>query len=241
MHTDDMEMPPKKNKTGAVKLTPKEIGILKLWIDQGAKSSVQQARQVVWQPQAPGVHPIYAAAITEDGRYVACGRSNKVYLYDLTTRQLVNQIEDSPANFDGAHRAMVQALAFSPDGLRLASGSFREVKIWKREQGEAMARKGDSALGLRLATLTPDGKQIVGGDSKGALLILDATTGKVTKKIAGAAPSGIELLSISPDGSKVAIFAKGWQLSVWNLREGKQLHRQNTPDLALETQSQDGS
>jgi hypothetical protein len=32
-----------------------------------------------------------------------------------------------------AHRDLVQSLAFSPDGTRLATGSFREVKLWKRE------------------------------------------------------------------------------------------------------------
>jgi WD40 repeat protein len=31
-----------------------------------------------------------------------------------------------------AHRDLVTALAFSPDGTRLASGSFREVKLWKK-------------------------------------------------------------------------------------------------------------
>lgn len=37
LHTQDMEMPPPNNKTGAVNLTPAEIAILRQWIDQGAK------------------------------------------------------------------------------------------------------------------------------------------------------------------------------------------------------------
>ncbi len=237
LHSTDIEMPPKKNKTGAVKLAPKEIATLKLWIDQGAKSSVQQERQVVWRPLAPGVHPIYAAAISANGRFVACGRSNRIYLYDLATRRLVDQIEDREASLDGAHRAMVHALAFSPDGSRLASGSYREVKIWRKEQGPPMDRKGDATLGLRIAALTSDGKQIVGVDSQGALLVLNAATGKVTKKVADVAPSGILLLSISPDATKVAVFAEGWHLSVWNLADGNRLHGQDTPDLTLQTQT----
>jgi hypothetical protein len=54
MHANDMEMPPANNKTGAVNLTPAEIAILKQWIDQGAKSSVQQEREMVATRPAAG-------------------------------------------------------------------------------------------------------------------------------------------------------------------------------------------
>jgi WD40 repeat protein len=125
LHQHDMEMPPPKNKSGAQNLTQAEVSILKLWIDQGAKSSVQQERVVAWKPLAAGVHPIYSVAMTKDGRYAACGRSNQIFVYDLATRQLVAQVSDPAEKAGAAHRALVQSLAFSPDGSRLASGSFR--------------------------------------------------------------------------------------------------------------------
>src|SRR3954464_5461467 len=50
-HADrDLVMPPPNNKSGAVDLTASELGLLKAWIDQGAKHSVQQARPIAWQP-----------------------------------------------------------------------------------------------------------------------------------------------------------------------------------------------
>jgi WD40 repeat protein len=49
----------------------------------------------------------------------------------MATRQLVAQISDPAEKNGAAHRALVQSLSFSPDGMRLASGSFREVKLWK--------------------------------------------------------------------------------------------------------------
>ncbi len=131
VHSDYLEMPPPNNKSGAVNLTPAEIALLKTWIDQGAKSSVQEERQVTWKPLAPGVEPIYSVALSRDGRYAACGRSNRIFLYDLATRRLVGEIADPAGKTGTAHRAMVQSLAFSPDGTRLASGSFREVKVWR--------------------------------------------------------------------------------------------------------------
>src|SRR5688572_12211518 len=41
LHQNDMEMPPANNKSGAVNLTTAEIGVLKQWIDEGAKSSAR--------------------------------------------------------------------------------------------------------------------------------------------------------------------------------------------------------
>ena len=76
--------------------------------------------------------------MTKDGRYAACGRSNQIFVYDLATRQFVAQINDPAEKSGAAHRALVQSLAFSPDGTRLASGSFREVKIWRLEHAQGV-------------------------------------------------------------------------------------------------------
>ena len=222
-HTDDLEMPPKNNKSGAVDLTPAQLQLFKAWIDQGAKSSVQEERSVAWQPLAPGVHPIYSVAMTKDGRYAACGRSNQISLYDLATRQFVTQIVDSSQKAGTAHRALVQALAFSPDGTRLASGSFREVKIWRQEPGKPVTRKADAALGLVLSVLTVDGKQLVSADKTGALLVLNAATGKLVKKIPEVNKAGIKLISVSDDGARAAVWGGDAMLGVWNLSDGKRL------------------
>lgn len=222
-HTEDLEMPPKSNKAGAVNLLPAEIDILKTWIDQGAKSSVQQERQVVWQPLAVGVHPIYTVAMTGDGRYAACGRSNELFVYDLATRQFVTRIADASQKSGAAHRATVQALAFSPDGMRLASGSFREVKIWRQEKGKATIRKTDAALGVVASMLSNDGKQIVSADKAGALLVQDAPSGRMIRKIADANKSGIKLMSVSPDASRVAVYGVDATLQVWGLADGRSI------------------
>lgn len=137
-HQSDSDMPPKGNKVGAVNLTPDELGLIKLWIDQGAHPGRKRVQQIAWQALPPGLHPIYATAMSPGGEFVACSRANQVFVYDLGTRQLA-------AQFVG-HRDMTLALAFSPDGTRLASGSFGEVKIWKRELPAATASAGVKAI-----------------------------------------------------------------------------------------------
>ena len=195
LHTQDMEMPPPNNKSGAVNLTPAEIAILKQWIDQGAKASVQQERAVVLKAFSASVDPIYSVAMTKDGRYAACGRSNQIYLYDLATRQFVAQISDPAEKNGAAHRALAQSLSFSPDGTKLASGSFREVKIWKLDMGKADAsaaklvstpasadliKKITTAgkVAVLSSAMSADGKQVVTGCADGSVRIWDTTTAK---------------------------------------------------------------
>lgn len=250
LHQKDMEMPPANNKSGAVRLTSSEISLLKSWIDQGAKSSVQQERQVVFQALAGGNYPIYSAAMTKDGRYAVCGRSNNLFLYDLATRQFVSQILDESLKSGTAHQAQVQSLAFSPDGTRLASGSFREVKIWREAKVNGFVRSANTKLGLHATIISRDGTKIIGANEKGGLVILDAIKGKSIKRISNVNKSGIKLLSISPDGTKAAVWGNDAVLSAWTLKTGKLLTSKtgaaglnvlewSTDSLSLITSSED--
>ena len=139
-HTWDSEMPPKGNKVGAVNLTSQQLAILKDWIDQGARPSPKRDKVIAWEPLPAGHQPIFALATTAQGDYAAAARANQISLYHLPSQSLVTKLTDESLIKSGlykqpgvAHRDLVQALAFSPDGTRLATGSFREVKIWKRE------------------------------------------------------------------------------------------------------------
>jgi WD40 repeat protein len=202
LHTKDMEMPPPNNKSGAVNLIPEQIATLKAWIDQGAKSSVMVERAIVLQAFSASIDPIYSVAMTKDGRYVACGRSNHIYVYDMATRQFVAQISDPSEKNGAAHRALVQSIAFSPDGTRLASGSFREVKIWKLAEGKPVASAAKSvsspaSAGLikKIATagkvtvlssaMSADGKQVVTGCEDGSVRVWDAATSKPVIELRG--------------------------------------------------------
>ena len=91
-HRVDPVMPP-KDKPGNKPLTPEELGILKLWIDAGAKDDSAEheggagkaAKPVELGELPPGIHPINAVDITADGRLVAVGRANVVQVYEVET------------------------------------------------------------------------------------------------------------------------------------------------------------
>lgn len=224
-HTWDSIMPPKGNKVGAVNLTQDEVALLKQWIDQGARSSAKQERQIAWQPLPPGLNPIYAVAVSKDGRYAACSRANHIFIYDLATREPVTRLTDDALK-GIAHRDLAQSLAFSPDGQRLASGSYREVKIWRQQRAQPVARKAAPALGAVATALSVDGRRIVCADRGGALQVLDAASARVLKSIPDALAGG-KLLAVSPDGSKAAVHGTDATLRVWNLESGARVAAQS--------------
>src|SRR6185503_12796174 len=133
-HQEKPTMPPRENKVAASDLTPEQLGLLKLWIDQGAKGEVRATAPLAWQPVPDALNPIYAVALSQDGQLAACSRANHIFVYHVPSRQLLTRLIDSGVTNDvaAAHRDLVQSLAFNPEGTLLASGSYREVKLWRR-------------------------------------------------------------------------------------------------------------
>jgi hypothetical protein len=137
-------MPPRDNKVNAVELTPEQLALLKLWIDQGAKGEVHAPAAIAWLDQPPALDPIFALALTQDGQFAAAGRGNRIDVYHVPSGQFVARLTDpklaAAAGFtNAAHRDLVNALSFSPDGVTLASAGYREVKLWTRPRD---VRKG---------------------------------------------------------------------------------------------------
>ena len=155
---DDLAMPPRDNKAKAKNLTPEQLGLLKLWIDQGAKASAKSDRTLAWQPLAENLGAIFAVAVTADGQFAACSRGSRVFIYHLPSGNLVaNEV---------AHRDQVNSLAFSPDGTLLASGGYREVKLWRRTKDASKPAQLLAAEAPKLGRV--EGKLLVIAEGKQA-------------------------------------------------------------------------
>src|SRR5690606_27338612 len=95
-HQQDPAMPPADNDVAAKTLTSQELGLLKLWIDQGARgnSGVAMLSPKKWQPLAKSIGPVYSFAVSPDGQHVACSRANRLYIYHVPTGRLITQLSD---------------------------------------------------------------------------------------------------------------------------------------------------
>ncbi|HWE01010.1 MAG TPA: c-type cytochrome domain-containing protein [Tepidisphaeraceae bacterium] len=227
----DQPMPPPGNKVAAVNLTPRQLGLIRLWIDQGAAGEVRgNGAPVVWQAMPAVLDPIYAVAVCGDGRFAACGRANRIDVYDLPAGRLAASLVDPKLKSSGgraAHRDMVESLAFSPDGATLASGSFREVKLWRAAPSDAKVE-----LGTKPATClvsNPDGTLLATAGEDGVVRLWESATGKSDGELTGNDSPTVGLC-FSPDGAKVAGVSKDKAIHVWDVASRKPFGHVESPN-----------
>jgi len=216
-HLEDEVMPPKNNKSGAVDLTAAEIEVLKSWINEGAKDSVQQARTVEFRRIPKSVTPIYSVALADEGRAVVCSRANELHFYDLTTRSFLGAIGEGSLP---AHQSTIQSVACSPDGKWMASAGFREVKVWRRYETADARWSPPAAMGLTAAAGMKSAREILGANSAGDLIVIEAGSGKEKRRYGGVAV-GAKTLEPSADGSCVLVASETGKSGVWSLDDAR--------------------
>jgi len=241
-HVKTPLMPPPGNKVDAKTLTPKQVGLIRQWILEGASSGTgSKGTAVAWAPLPPTLNPIYSVALSPWARYAAAGRANQITVYNLVSGEEIGRLIDpalSPIQYEGkpmypggaAHRDFVHALAFSPDGNLIASGGFRVVKLWQRVPGSKRYQLPAGGAITAIA-VTADGKSAAIGSADNAIQLLDAANGKVARKLAGhSAP--VTGLAFSADGKTLVSCSTDKSVRIWNTADGKPLRTIATPTAA---------
>lgn len=186
---------------------------IKLWNAQtGAEcltiSAPASVRRVVFSPDGKW--------LASAGDHFIKTEANKITLWDaLTGKEL--------RTFD-AHWSNVDCVAFSPDGLKLAScgrrpspvpGEFSiwgpgEIRIWNLETEAPLVSLTDESHSATCVAFSPDGQLLASGHSSGEIALWYAESGKSFRKLLGHAadvtsisfhPSGLRLASSSSDGT----------------------------------------
>jgi WD40 repeat protein len=221
-------MPPIKEEP----LTPQELALFKLWIDQGAKpptGKVDKPKIVLKEPP-PTVRPVRAVAVSADGKLVAASRSNQIYLFNAPDCAVLKTLVDpqltSPdkKKVSAAHLSLVESMALSPDAKTLASGSFQEVILWDVEKGTIKKRLTGFADRVVVIAYSPDGKYFVTGGGAptedGEVKLFEAD-GKLLLELKSPHSDTVFGASFSPDGKMLATCGADKFVKTWEVPSGK--------------------
>jgi WD40 repeat protein len=132
--TEEPVMPPMPNSVQARSLTPRQLGLLRQWILEGAKGDESGgSNEIAWQTLNDELTAVYSIDADPFGRFVAAGRANKVTIYDLKVPTSLQTLTDPALESTGvSHRDYAHSIAFSPNGELIATGGYRVVKLWNR-------------------------------------------------------------------------------------------------------------
>ncbi len=230
-HAAEPFMPPESNDRGAMPLSPDELGLIKLWIDEGATGEVMDSNGAIqWQSLPARVNAIEAVAIVPEGHLVACGRGNQVYVYDVAAGERMQRLADPGLaaeelykGAEAAHRDIVQSLAFSPDGLTLASGSFREVKLWRRAPA-VMRQEFAAQAPVKALAASTDGTRMATGGEDQLVRLWDLASGQLVRELRGHA-AAVTAVIFAPDSAQVYSASQDKTIRAWNVADGAEMGR----------------
>ncbi len=222
-------MPPK----GEEPSTPEELALVKLWLDQGAKapSGQRERPKIIVSVPPTNVNPVRALAVSPDKAAVAASRGNQIHIYDAGSGAYIRSLVDPKLKTaDGkevkaAHLSLVDAMAYSPDGKYLVSGSFQEIAIWDILTGQQRHKVTGFAYSVVAVAFSLDSKlfAVAGGEPtvEGEVKVFEVGSWKQILDIKNGHSDTVYGVCFSPDHKMIATGSADKFVKVWEVPSGK--------------------
>ena len=158
---------------------------------------------------------VYAISVSKDHRWIVCGTSDGVSVWDGDMGEKVIEVEGTD---------YVWAVDVSPDSTRFATGTSSKSIIWNITSGERLVgplKQDNSVVGIRFS---PTGERIASACARNYIRIFDSHTGDnlVTIKIDIPNMASIPL-AWSSDGQQIFATSRDKKIRLFDAPTGSLL------------------
>jgi len=153
---------------------------------------------------------VWSVAISPDGRTLAAARgcNNTVALWDIPSRQPLAPLQGT---------AIMQPVAFSPDGHLLAAGDFMGlIRVWDTANWREKHLLTHEAGPISALAFSPDGTRIAAGSTNKLIRLWSVRTGRELATLQGH-QHVVQSIAFSPDGRTLASGGVDIGCKLWNL------------------------
>lgn len=139
-------------------------------------------------------------AWSPDGSRLAVGNNGgTVQVWSPLAKEMITVL--------GGHEASITSLAWSPDGLWLATSGLPDnsVRVWSATTGELMAEMSGHTAQVTAVAWSADSTQLVSCGFDSEMIVWDAAAGEQVRSFQVNALGQALAVSWSPDGSKIIV------------------------------------